>query len=151
MASEGRETGELWVMVNQVGDWPIPETLLERGVRKVLEAQGVGSGEVSVTFMGDDGMEALNRDFLGRQGPTDVIAFALQGPGEPLMGDIYVGYEQARRQAGEHSVPLDEELLRLAVHGTLHVLGHDHPEGEERISSEMFVLQEELLGYILGR
>ena len=61
------------------------------------------------------------------------------------VGDVYVGIEQAGRQAAEHGVPLDEELVRLAVHGTPHVVGHDHPEGPERLESPMFVLQERLV------
>jgi probable rRNA maturation factor len=60
-----------------------------------------------------------------------------------------VGYEQAQRQSREASVPLDEELTRLAIHGTLHVLGYRHPEGEERLESEMFQRQEEILRQIL--
>ena len=65
------------------------------------------------------------------------------------MGDVYLGVEQAARQAAEEGVPLAEELVRLAVHGTLHVLGHDHPEGEERLHSPMFVLQEEIVSALL--
>jgi probable rRNA maturation factor len=60
-----------------------------------------------------------------------------------------VGFEQATRQAGELGVPIDEELVRLAIHGTLHVLGHDHPEDDERERSSMFVLQERLVRDVL--
>jgi probable rRNA maturation factor len=53
--------------------------------------------------------------------------------------------EQALRQAAEYGATPAEEVLRLAVHGTLHVLGYDHPEGADRASSEMFARQEALL------
>jgi probable rRNA maturation factor len=139
------------VLVNSVGPWPVPGDLVERGLKESLQAEGVHAGEVSVTFLDDQGIEALNRDYFGKERPTDVIAFALHEAGEPLLGDIYVGYEQARRQAEELSVPLEEELLRLAIHGALHLLGHDHPQGEEREGSEMFRRQEELLRRVLGR
>jgi probable rRNA maturation factor len=139
------------VVVNSVGSWSVPGDLVERGLKESLRAEGVHAGEVSVTFLDDEGIEALNREYFGRDRPTDVIAFALHEAGEPLLGDVYVGYEQARRQAEELSVLLDEELLRLAIHGALHLLGHDHPEGEERAGSEMFRRQEELLRKILGR
>jgi probable rRNA maturation factor len=139
------------VLVNSVGSWPVPRDLVERGVMESLRAEGVNAGEVSVTFLDDRGIEVLNREYFGKDRPTDVISFPLHEPGQPLLGDIYVGYEEARRQAEELSIPLDEELLRLAIHGTLHLLGHQHPEGDERAGSEMFRRQEELLRRVLGR
>jgi len=145
------EGGRVAVQVNQLGDWSLPETLLEKGVRELLRLEGRGEGELSLTFMDDRGIQALNQKYLGRDYPTDVIAFALNEAGDPLMGDVYVGYEQAQRQAEEMGVGLLEELLRLAIHGTLHVLGHDHPEGPERTESPMFLRQEELLAGILSR
>ncbi len=137
------------VQVNRTGDWPLPLKLLKTGVREVLRAEGVSGGELSVTFLADEEMRVLNRDYLERDHPTDVIAFALQQPGESLLGDVYVGFEQARRQAAELGIGLDEELVRLAIHGVLHVLGHDHPEGPEREASPMYLRQEELLRRIL--
>jgi probable rRNA maturation factor len=125
-------------------------SLLERGVLEVFRAQGVEGGEVSLTFLDDNGIRTLNRDYLDRDRPTDVISFALHDPGEPVVGDVYIGYEQAVRQSGVEEVELREELLRLVVHGVLHVLGHDHPPGEDRWSSPMFQLQEEVLGRVLG-
>lgn len=117
---------------------------------RTVAAVGSGSLELSVTLLDDDGIRALNRDYLGHDRPTDVIAFALGGA-DPLVGDVYLGVEQARRQADELGIPVEEELLRLTIHGTLHVLGHDHPEGEERDQSPMFALQERILGALLGR
>jgi len=114
-----------------------------------LAAEGRAVLELSLTLLGDDDIQALNRDYLGHDRPTDVIAFALGGP-EDLVGDVYLGVEQARRQAEEHGVPLDEELVRLAIHGTLHVLGHDHPDGDERWQSPMFEVQERILRSFLG-
>lgn len=125
-------------------------TLLEEAARRTLAHLEAGPGELSVTLLPDEGIQALNRDYLGHDRVTDVISFALHGPGEPLLGDVYVGSEQARRQALDEGVPLEEELVRLVVHGTLHVLGHDHPEGEDRLMSRMFLLQEELVQGILS-
>ena len=73
------------------------------------------------------------------------VRHALHEEGEEMVGDVYVGVDQARRQAAEFGATPAEEVLRLAIHGTLHVLGYDHPEGEERAGSEMFGVQEELL------
>lgn len=122
---------------------------LERAVVLTLEDAGVAEAEVSLTLLDDQGMRDLNLRYLGKDRPTDVIAFAL-GREPVLLGDIYLGAEQAALQASELGVPLAEELVRLAVHGTLHVLGHDHPEGEGREESPMFALQEDLVRRIRG-
>ena len=80
---------------------------------------------------------------------TDVISFALHEGDEAVLGDIYVNHEQAARQAAVLGGPLEEEFARLAIHGTLHVLGYDHPEAESGVSSEMFVIQERLVRKLL--
>ena len=132
-----------------VGDFAdAPVRLLEQAVLCALAAEGPGAAELSVALLTDEEMRDLNRRYLSEDQPTDVIAFAL-GEGGELVGDVYIGVEQARRQATELAVPLSEELARLAIHGTLHVLGHDHPEGDEREQSPMFVLQERLLRQLL--
>jgi len=128
-----------------------PQPLLESAVRLTLDDQGVGAAEISLTLLDDQAIGALNRQYLGKDRPTDVIAFSL-GDGPGVLGDVYLGVDQARRQAQEFGVTLEEELVRLAVHGTLHVLGHDHPAGPERTQSPMFVLQERLVhGVMAGR
>ena len=66
------------------------------------------------------------------------------------MGDVYIGFDQAERQSAEAGVSLDEELARLAIHGTLHLLGHGHSDGPERTGGPMFELQERLLEDLLS-
>ncbi len=139
----------LKIHINAVGPWDLPEALLARGCREALKSDDVQEAEVSVTLLDDEKISALNREYLQKDGPTDVIAFSLHASGDPVLGDVYLGYEQARRQADELGIPLDEELLRLAIHGTLHVLGHEHPEGKDRGESEMYRTQEELLSRVL--
>ncbi|HUH13149.1 MAG TPA: rRNA maturation RNase YbeY [Longimicrobiales bacterium] len=123
--------------------------LLSRAAAAVLDHQGVGEAELSLTLMDDVCMAELNERWLGHVGPTDVLSFPLHAAGEPPAGDVYIGLEQAARQADELGVPLDEELVRLAVHGTLHVLGHDHPEGEGRETSAMWRTQESIVSRLL--
>ncbi len=91
----------------------------------------------------------LNTRYLSREGPTDVIAFALHEAGEPVLGDVYVGYERAVAQSEERGISLQEELARLTIHGVLHVLGHDHDDGAGREPSEMYRVQESLLRTLL--
>ncbi len=121
------------------------EALLTRAVVAAAAARPVADGEISLTLLGDAAIADLNRRFLAHEGPTDVIAFALYEEGETPVGDVYLGYEQAVRQAGENGIPLEQELARLAVHGTLHVLGEEHPEGEDRLQSGMWTLQERIV------
>lgn len=114
-------------------------------VRRVVEAVLKGErsyAAISVTFLGPKRMQDLNRTHLGHDHPTDVISFALTGPDDTLVGDIYVCGAVARKQAKAFNVSLREELVRLVVHGTLHVLGHDHPAGERRVGAPMWKLQE---------
>ena len=124
--------------------------LLRRAAHAVLEREDATETELSITLLDDAHMRELNRDWLGKDRSTDVIAFGLgEGDAGPL-GDIYIGVERAVEQAAEAGVPVREELVRLAVHGTLHVLGYDHDEGATRQRGEMWRLQEELVRRILG-
>ena len=118
-------------------------SLLKQAINQTLIEEG-RTGEFSITLLGDQEMEKLNTRYLGRNITTDVLAFSM-GTDELALGDVYVCVDQASRQAKEHEIPLDEELVRLVVHGALHVLGHDHPEGLDRFTSPMFELQERLV------
>lgn len=118
--------------------------VVERAARATAADRGVESGELSLTLLDDRAMAALNRDWLDRDGPTDVLAFALHDPDEPPIGDIYLGVERAVAQARAVDEPARRELARLAVHGTLHVLGWDHPEAD-REQSEMWHHQERIV------
>ena len=120
-----------------------------RAVRATLADEGTEDGEVSLALVGDDRIRALNRDYLGRDRVTDVISFSLHDAGEPLLADIYIGYPQALRQAAELGLSAREELVRLAVHGTLHALGYDHP-AEDRSSSAFYRRQEVLVRRVLA-
>ena len=129
---------------------PVEAERVEAAVRHVLREEGVEEAEISVALMDDAAIASMNEDYLDHEGPTDVITFAMHEGDEPPLGDIYVGVQQAIRQAAEFGATPEEEVLRLAVHGTLHVLGYEHPEGEERVGSEMFIRQEELLRTFLA-
>jgi probable rRNA maturation factor len=87
-------------------------------------------------------MTRLNAAHKGHDRPTDVIAFALPLPDGSLTGDIYVCRWQAAREARARGIPVREELIRLVVHATLHVLGWDHPETAARTRSPMWERQE---------
>jgi probable rRNA maturation factor len=115
-----------------------------RLAREVLVAEG-RVGELTLTFIDADEIAALNAEYLGKTGPTDVLSFPLDGDldaaadgfdfaGAPpvLLGDVVVCPGVAAAQAPTHAGTFDDELALLVVHGVLHVLGHDHAEPAER-------------------
>jgi probable rRNA maturation factor len=126
---------------------PVARARVQRAVESVLRAERVRDAQLSVTFVSDRRMAALNWRHLGHRGSTDVISFVFVpvANGAPVTGDVYIAPAVARRNALAHGVGIREELLRLVVHGTLHVLGHDHPVDEARYTSPMWRRQERLL------
>ena len=109
--------------------------------------------DVELTVCGDAEMERLHFDHMGERGPTDVLSFPLHSwtvdggrshldeddgiapPGESLLlGDVVIDLDQAVRQAVEGDWTVVEEVALLAVHGTLHLLGHDHTDLDEEVA-----------------
>lgn len=151
-------TGEVRVELSGLEGWPSlaqAEPAIRRGARLALEsADAPLRGEISVAFLDADAMADLNRRWLGRDAPTDVIAFDLgerdPGGARELVGDVYVCPDVAVAASAEPGGPgQGEELVRLVIHGVLHVLGHDHPEDETRWTCPMYRLQESLLARAL--
>ncbi len=117
--------------------------------------------EVSVTFVTNGTIQDINREYRGKDQPTDVISFALEELGEGemavtfegmprLLGDIIISTDRAKEQAEEYNHSFERELGFLAVHGFLHLLGYDHMEPEEE--KVMFTKQDEILQtFGLGR
>ncbi len=129
----------------------IPEALIRRAVSLALQREEIEEGELSIAFLEDEPIRVLNERWRGHDWIPDVLSFALHDPGEPPIGDIYIGFEQAARQAEEQGVTEREELVRLAVHGVLHVLGYAHPETESgRAKSELFRKQEAVVREVVG-
>jgi probable rRNA maturation factor len=128
-----------------LGDDELSETA-RLAALAALRDLGVRGAELSIAFLDDGAIAAMNETYLGHEGPTDVISFELgDGDGGATVGDIYIGWDQAVRQAAEFGVPIREEVVRLVVHGTLHVCGYDHPEDEERERSPMWRRQEAIV------
>jgi len=127
----------------------VSEEWLRSAVSLVFQNAGLSEGEISLTLLDDDSIRELTQTYLGKDTTTDVISFTLYEGDESVLGDVYIGYEQAVNQAAEAGISIEEELARLSIHGTLHVLGYDHPDTSARFSSEMFVLQEKLVRKLL--
>lgn len=120
---------------------PLPDRTVVRVVEEVLRRERA-TATVSVTFLGRESMRRLNAIHKGHDRPTDVLAFGLSAPDGTTLGDIYVCHAVAAQHALRHRVPLRQELIRLVIHGTLHVLGWDHPEDASRMRSPMWRRQE---------
>ena len=120
---------------------PLPPARVRRVVSAVLAGER-RRARISVTFLGRDAMRRLNAEHLGHDRPTDVISFGLSHPGGELVGDVYLCPWVAAREARARGIPLRQELIRLLVHGTLHALGYEHPQGERRTRSAMWRRQE---------
>ncbi len=127
---------------------PLSLARVRRIVGTVLRAEGRTAEspsrrtDMTITFVGPSRMRQLNLEWKRCDAVTDVLSFALRLPGGGVAGDVYICPAAARLHAREHRVSLSEELARLVVHGTLHALGYDHPEGFGRTRSAMWRRQE---------
>lgn len=131
--------------------------LFQQGIEKAISLSGgAEEAEVSLTLVNDARIHELNREYRGVDRPTDVLSFALQEETEDepnildyeddLLGDIIISVERARSQALEYGHSFERELVYLAVHGTLHLLGFDHMEENEK--AEMRQQEEKVMGQI---
>ncbi|MDY7430668.1 rRNA maturation RNase YbeY [Bacillus sp. V26] len=128
---------------------------VENLLQFAAEREGVqDQAEVSVTIVTNEDIQQINKEYRGKDTPTDVISFALEEEGEdeveivgaempPVLGDIIISADRTREQAEEYNHSFKRELGFLAVHGFLHLLGYDHMTKEEE--EEMFTKQKELL------
>lgn len=130
-----------------------------RAVEAALVRHNTQSARVSVAVVDDDAIRQLHKRHLDRDEPTDVLAFDLRGETTPpddspsetwVDGDVVVSIETARREADRRGHRVDAELALYAVHGTLHLLGHDDQVAEE--AARMHEIEDEILtGLGLGR
>lgn len=101
----------------------------------------------------DAGIRELNRDWLGKDRPTNVISFAMQegegaGVQADLLGDVVISAETAARDAAEAGLPVEHELYFLLLHGILHLLGYDHERGSAAEARRMEARERELFAQL---
>jgi probable rRNA maturation factor len=129
--------------------------LIETAIEKTLRHERFRkNAELSVTFVDNEEMHALNLEFRGKDKPTDVLSFPLWEAGEGFeidpaigavaLGDIVISAERAKEQADEFGHSFAREVCFLAVHSTLHLLGYDHEVSDED-EKYMNETQEEIL------
>ena len=128
---------------------PAPR-LVRAAARRALRRGAAASGlalprrvELGVSLADDACQQRLNRDYRGRDMPTNVLAFPAWAPGETLaadapllLGDVVLAFETVTREAEEQRKPLVDHLSHLTVHGVLHLLGYDHQAPDEALLME---------------
>ncbi|HEY8762122.1 MAG TPA: rRNA maturation RNase YbeY [Candidatus Dormibacteraeota bacterium] len=142
--------------------------LLESALTETTEATlGPQEVEIELTLCGDEEMTHLNFDHMGERGSTDVLAFPLHEwsvdmghshladeeagtpPGGLLLGDVVIDVDQAVRQAVDGGWSAAQEIALLAVHGALHLVGHDHVEAEDEAA--MRAIERRVLAHLHKR
>lgn len=140
-------------------DEPLSIDTLTRLAELVLESEGLDDGtEMTLMLVTDEVIAGYNEQFMGRKGPTDVLAFPLEHstPGNPPqrslngppinLGDVIISPSYVSGQAATNGTDPDDELHLMVVHGTLHLLGYDHPD--DSTAEVMEQRERDLLGKV---
>ena len=122
---------------------------LRNRAERLLRLAGCPEGELSILLLGDPAMAELNAQYRGKQGPTNVLAFALReatgaGAGAELLGDVIISLDTAQREATAEAITLHHRVTVLLIHGLLHLLGHDHERSEQE-AEKMALLEQRIL------
>ncbi len=158
-------TMEIDILFDEGFEDCLDEERLRKIIEAALKAENVGDNvEMSLLVTGQEKIHQLNKEYRGKDKPTDVLSFAMQDElppedGEELtfiappdgikhLGEIIISYPQAVIQAEEHSHSAEKEAAVLTVHGVLHLLGYDHIEDEE--AEEMEAREKIILESVAG-
>ena len=135
-------------MINIESEFSIPGDLLERAAQVVLQHESQSLDvDLSIVLTDNAHLHELNLNYLGVDAPTDVLSFPASETdpetGARYVGDILISIPRAQEQADGAGHPLESEVQLLIVHGTLHLLGYDHAELDEK--ARMWKAQSEIL------
>ena len=125
---------------------------IQQTVQVILNALEFPDGEISILLVDDPQIETLNQKYLNRQGPTNVIAFAMR-EGEfshlspQLLGDVVISTDTAAKEAQNSGMSIEQRFKELLVHGILHLFGYDH-ETSDQDARKMEKKNQELLELI---
>ena len=136
------------ILYNPTLEKRFDETLIKDTALAALAHQAAPKdAALSILLTDDEQIRSLNRDYRGFDAPTDVLSFDVHErdpeTGSLYLGDIIVSVPYAAKQALQNGHPLEAEIRLLVIHGTLHLLGHDHAESEEK--AIMWKAQAEIL------
>ena len=120
------------LIANQQSALPLDEPKLINAVRSVFEESQLQSASISLALVDDPTMHELNREYLDHDYPTDVLSFVLECDGTHVVGQLIASVDTAVENAGQYGWTPTEELLLYVVHGSLHLVGYDDRQPEER-------------------
>ena len=125
---------------------------IQRTAKAILNALECPEGELSILIVDDAQIARINKTYLGRSGPTNVIAFPMTegqfGDINPnLLGDVVISLDTAAREARDDCVSLESRFDQLLIHGILHLFGFDHEKNSQQ-AEEMTVKEEQLLAML---
>ncbi len=126
----------------------LESALLQRAARLTLDLESAPvDADITIVLTDDAQLHELNKEFLGVDAPTDVLSFPASESdpetGTPYLGDILISIPRATQQAQAAGHSVEAEVQLLVVHGTLHLMGHDHAEAEEK--ARMWAAQAEVM------
>ena len=134
--------------INNLYGYQEDYSYLEKVIKKTLKTEKVHHAIFSITFVGEEDIQKLNREYRGKDSITDVISFAFEDANKlknkvRVLGDIYICIPRMIEQAHTYGHSTIRELAFLTVHGLLHLLGYDHVKEEDE--KKMFAKQELIL------
>ena len=121
---------------------------------RLMKALDCADREISITLVDDPQIQSLNKQYLNKDRPTNVISFSLQegdfgGVNPTLLGDIVISVDTALRDARKGNLSLEEELIFLVIHGLLHLLGYNHEGTTPREAGKMRKKEKELFAFLM--
>lgn len=122
--------------------------LVEKTVLECLNVEGLDENyEISLSFVTDEEIRVLNRDYRGVDSSTDVLSFPMMDEfnlGPPILGDIIISFDTAYRQAEEYKHSIDREISYLVCHSMFHLFGYNHEDDAEK--KEMRLKEKMVMG-----
>ena len=113
----------------------VTEDWIKQIICTILETEHISyQGDITVVLVSDEYITRLNKKFLNRDRPTDVLAFPLNE--DDLWGEVYISLDRAQEQSRYYQVNFRQELARLVIHGILHLLGYDDQNEKARVSMQ---------------
>jgi probable rRNA maturation factor len=117
----------------------VSQEWLSSVAQTALDMENRSAGSLTLVITDDETVRGLNRDYLGIDAPTDVLAFGGESPdfvsapeAADYLGDVLISYPQAQRQVDAAGHSVEAELTLLVIHGVLHLLGYDHVSADEK-------------------
>ncbi len=117
-------------------------------ITKLKSAITLHKGELNIIFVNDKYIKAINKAYRGKDRSTDVLSFNYEGIESNLLGEVYISVETAKRQAKNHKHELSDEIIKLIVHGILHIHGYDHERDSDY--RKMYKIEYDVLGSVAG-